>query len=105
MTPGKIASQAGHAFLDSYLACLKTDPHRCIDYKQNHGIKVTLRAKSLDQLLKAQTECENKGIFCCLITDLGYTVFDGKPTITALGMGPVRKSELGTFVKKLQLMD
>jgi peptidyl-tRNA hydrolase, PTH2 family len=105
MSPGKIASQAGHAYLDSYLKALELCPAKAQEYKQDsHGIKVCLRAKSLHELEKAHALAIQMGIPCALITDLGYTCFDGVPTITALGLGPARKAEIEQITKKFQLM-
>jgi len=105
MSPGKLASQAGHAYLDAYISCQQTDPDRATEYRgDSHGIKIALRAKSLHELLRAQDEAIRLGIPCALITDLGYTCFDGKPTITALGIGPARKGEIHPITKRFNLM-
>lgn len=104
MTPGKIASQAGHAYLDTYLKALEDTPENATEYKlDSHGIKVCLRAKNLNQLIDAQQVAEKLGIPNALITDSGYTCFEGKPTITALGLGPSRKEDIQQVTKKFQL--
>jgi peptidyl-tRNA hydrolase len=94
MTAGKIASQAGHAYLDAYLTALKSDTDRCTQYKQGHGIKVCLVAKNEHHLNKLEMACINRGIPHALIHDLGYTCFEGRTTVTALGVGPIRRNEL-----------
>lgn len=105
MSPGKIASQVGHAFLDAFLKCQDIDPERaCLYQGGGHGIKVTLKAKNLNALQRAQCEAEVAGIPHALITDLGYTCFDGQATITALGIGPIRKSEINNIVKRFSLL-
>lgn len=105
MGAGKIASQAGHAFLDTYLLAYERDPAKALEYKnEHHGIKVCLKAKSLDALLKAEKLAQEAGIPCTLVNDLGYTCFEGQPTITVLGIGPARKSEIQHITKKFQLL-
>lgn len=73
-------------------------------YKTNHGIKVALRAKNLAQLERAYKAAEEAGIPCVMITDLGYTVFEGQPTITCMGLGPAREDEIKHFTKRFQLL-
>lgn len=104
MDKGKTASQAGHAFLDAYLIAQEERPETIPQYKTNHGIKITLKAKNLYALERAYVEAKAAGIPCALITDLGYTVFDGKPTITALGIGPARQEEIRNITKRFQLL-
>ena len=104
MSPGKIAAQAGHAYLDSYLKAQDMRPETIPLYKTNHGIKVALRAKNLSQLERAYKAAEEVGIPCVMITDLGYTVFEGQPTITCMGLGPAREDEIKHFTKRFQLL-
>jgi peptidyl-tRNA hydrolase len=106
MTPGKIASQAGHAYLDSLLSASQLDPQIVSSYRQDsHGIKVCLKAKNLYALERACEEVKALGVPCALITDLGYTQFEGRPTITALGIGPVRRSVIDVVTKRFQLLN
>lgn len=104
MTPGKIAAQAGHAYLDAFLLAQSERPDTIKSYKTNHGIKICLRAKNLGALERAYKEAIDAGIPATLITDLGYTIFEGRPTVTALGIGPARKEEVHHFLKRFQLM-
>jgi len=103
MTTGKVASQAGHAYLDAYLATLEKDKNKCGQYKQGHGIKVCLVARNENQLRSLELACINRALPHSLIHDLGYTCFEGRTTITALGVGPIRQSELPEL-KKMGLM-
>jgi len=103
MTPGKIAAQTGHAYLDSFLEAQELRPDTIPEYKTNHGIKITLEAKNLLQLERVYNEALAAGIPCVMITDLGYTVFEGCPTITAVGIGPARREEV-PFLKRLRLL-
>ena len=104
MSAGKIASQAGHAYLDAFLEAQKLRPETIPLYKGHHGIKVCLKAKSLGALQRAYQQAQEAGLPCMLITDLGYTQFEGQPTITALGIGPAKKDEIRHIVKRFQLL-
>lgn len=105
MGPGKVASQAAHAFLDAYLIAQDLRPDTIQKYKNNHGIKVVLESASLQDLEVAHAEAVAAGLPAVLVTDLGYTVFDGVPTITALGIGPALRSETDPITKKFKLME
>lgn len=99
----KTAAQAGHAFLDAYLDALEKRPHTIPLYKTDHGIKIAMTAKNLGSLQRAYEQACELGIPCALITDLGYTQFEGQPTITALGLGPAKKSEVYQITKRFQM--
>ncbi len=108
MSSGKIAAQAGHAYLDSGLDCLSNHPDRFREYKVNHGIKIALQARSEAHLNRAYEEARKAGIPCALITDLAYFGYPehmlGKPIVTALGIGPARRSEVDRILKRFQLI-
>lgn len=102
MGAGKCASQAGHAYLGSFLAA---DSVRQRQYHQDGiGTKVCLRVSSLEKLERIFGVARSRGIPCVLIEDAGRnTCFNGVPTITAVGIGPIKKSELPEL-RKLQLL-
>ena len=104
MNAGKAASQASHAALDAYLQALALDPTLCEEYKdKHHGIKVCLAVDSLDKLLLAESKAKQLNLPNALIHDLGYTCFEGQLTITALGIGPVRKDQIKSIVGSMPL--
>lgn len=98
MSPGKLASQAGHAFLDSYLAALTADPARAAAYgAPGAGTKVVASSSSLGELLRARDFALESGIPHALITDSGHVLpppFTGEPIVTALGLGPATRAEV-----------
>jgi PTH2 family peptidyl-tRNA hydrolase len=105
MTPGKLSAQTGHAYTGTLETCRKIDPGRIDDY--NNGTKVALGAKNLDALLRAYDACITEGIPCELITDAHHIMlphFDGSPIITALGIGPVTRSEGHHITKRFQII-
>jgi len=107
MTPGKMAAQAGHAFLGAFLQCTEesrvAEYHK--DFPQSPGTKVCLQARNLDQLLRAEHEAQNAGLSVFRVVDSGCeNFFGGQPIITALGIGPATKEELQHITKKLKLL-
>lgn len=82
-----MAAQAGHAFLEAYLA---SSPDDQIQYRSDGvGTKVTLQG-SLDQLQNIEYRCMRSNVPCVLIWDSGHVLpphFDGSPIITAMGVG------------------
>jgi|KBSSwiStaDraftv2_1062776.scaffolds.fasta_scaffold00022_154 peptidyl-tRNA hydrolase len=104
MTPGKMASQASHAAVQASLDCLGRAPDRFKRYQDGtFGTKVVLHADELKMrwLFELATE---RQIPCALIEDSGHAAFhDGRPTTTALGIGPIQRHEMREL-KKLELV-
>lgn len=107
MPPGKLASQAGHAYLNSYLESMTQRPDVAKFYQRDGiGTKVCLKAKNQDAILKAFQAAQAAGIPCSLIIDEHHVMpphFTGAPIITALGIGPARKEEVREFTKRFSL--
>ena len=106
MSPGKIASQAGHAYLGAFLNCQQLDPDLLAQYlKHFPGTKVCLKASNLDALLRAEAEAIFSRIPCSLITDSGCPdFFNGQPIITAIGLGPAKESDIKHITRRFQLL-
>lgn len=107
MTCGKIASQAGHAFLGAFLQC--RDAARLADYHrefpQSPGTKVCLQARNLDQLLRAEQAARDAGLSIFRVVESGCeNFFGGQSVITALGIGPATREEIQHITKKLKLL-
>ena len=105
MPPGKLASQAGHAFLESYLNSSQQiqDEYRL----DGVGTKITLRARHLDDILWAQFMCEQECLSHATIVDEGHVMsphFDGSPIITAIGIGPYRRENISHITDKFRLV-
>lgn len=108
MPSGKLAAQAGHAYLNSYLASLTSRPEIAVDYQRDGiGTKVCLEASNEFRLLRAYEEAQRAGIPCALIIDQHHILpphFTGDPIITALGLGPARAGEVRHITKKFNLL-
>lgn len=109
MSPGKMAAQAGHAFLDAYSVCRVQNPEKAdLYHMEGHGTKVILEAKGLIDLIYLHGQASAAGIPCALITDSGHVMppyFDGKPVVTAVGIGPATRDEVHHLTKKFNLVN
>lgn len=106
MTPGKIASQAGHAYLGAFLLSppnIQAEYHK--DFPSSPGTKICLNCPSLEQLLITEEKALEAGFSVFRVTDSGCKNFyNGEPIITALGIGPVTQSQIKHITKKYKLL-
>lgn len=104
MTAGKAAAQAGHAFKLLTKHILEDDPQLATSYfDDGMGTNVVLKSKNLFHLERAFHDAKATGLPCVLITDEGHIMpphFDGRPIITALGIGPARRNDIHHITKK-----
>lgn len=108
MTPGKMAAQTGHAFLDVFEICRNKDPTRAAEYHNgSHGTKIVLGVPNEFQLQKILDAVKVAGLPHALIIDSGHVMpphFDGTPIVTALGIGPAYRHEISHLTNKFQLI-
>lgn len=108
MPAGKLAAQAGHAFLEAFLTAQGASPASAALYAADPpGTKVVLTSRGLHDLLAAQHELDRLGIPHALITDSGHILpphFDGQPIVTALGFGPATRGEVGRLTRRYALV-
>ena len=103
MGPGKIASQAGHAYLGSFLAA-QSSPAGAAYSQLSPGTKVCLQG-SLREIGRAVEKLTQAGIPHYLVVDSGcMDFFEGKPTITALGFGPATKDQTKNITRRFDLL-
>lgn len=90
---GKGHAQSGHAWLHAYWDAEAHFPEAAADYRASpHAFKITLKAAD-EAELRAIYEAHAGVCGRTLVEDAGFTVFDG-PTVTCVGLGPVRRSQL-----------
>ncbi len=109
---GKLAAQAGHAFLHAYWDAedrcreLPTayDGYSAADWYRASGAakKVTLVVDTVDDL-KALYKAYRPICGVSLVVDAGLTCFDG-PTTTCLGIGPITNDQIGDDLKALKVL-
>lgn len=107
MPTGKLIAQCGHAFDMAHDRARLERPSITAQYRgTGNGTKLTMYAKNTGQLIRAYREAKAAGIPCELIIDRGHVLpphFDGKPIITALGIGPAYKDEVAHITKRYTL--
>lgn len=107
MSPGKLAAQSGHAFVEAWRWCSIHDPQRAESYARSPpGTKVVLGSPSEAKLIQLLDRAEQQGLPAALITDSGHVLlphFTGEPIITALGVGPATRDEVD-FLRRLPLV-
>lgn len=104
---GKIASQAGHSFLGSFLQCKDSNIIKAYhsEFPESTGTKICLQVSNLDQLLRAESQAQEAGLSFFRVVDSGCkNFFNGEPTITALGIGPATKDQINHITRRLKLM-
>lgn len=95
MSAGKSASQAGHAFLESFL---KSPPEITQAYlADGGGTKVVLAVDSECRLREVHANAMAAGLPCSLIVE-----DDG--VATAAGIGPAPRSSIRPITRRLSLM-
>lgn len=99
MTAGKAASQAGHAFLASYIKAPSDIAQAYV--ADEGGTKVVLSCPDEATIWQAYKRATDAGLPCHLWmeTDMGP-----QPVVTALGIGPVERCKAKPIVGGLKLM-
>jgi peptidyl-tRNA hydrolase, PTH2 family len=104
MTRGKAASQAGHAFQDSFLAA-SSDLTKA--YIADGGTKIVLTVSGERELCDLFHKAKMAGLPCAIVVEKDHVMpphFDGSEIVTAVGIGPVERSAAKPFTKGLPLM-
>jgi PTH2 family peptidyl-tRNA hydrolase len=103
ISPGKLATQAGHAYQWHAVRALQQAPEVMRAYLETDTPKITVKARDEAMLRRVLAEAEAAGLVAVLITDAGRTEFAG-PTPTVVAFGPAYRDELPPFLKRLQLL-
>lgn len=110
---GKLAAQAGHAYLHSYWDAVSLSggyssdiflkkSKQAFDYRNSErAYKIALLVDTVEEL-KALHEAYKNVCGVSLVEDAGFTVFD-EPTITCLGIGPIHEDNIGEDIKQLKV--
>ncbi len=75
-------------------------------YRWMTGIfkKVVVSVDSLEELTNAYESAKQAGIPCSIIEDCGLTEFGGKPTVTAIAIGPDNSEKIDKITGKFNLL-
>lgn len=116
MPHGKLAAQVAHASMGAFFKVpgveLKEDgmyiplPNGSAQDKwiSERFTKIVLYVKSDEKLQEVYQKAIDKGLPASLITDAGFTVFNGKPTRTCVGIGPAFPEDFIGVTDKLRVL-
>lgn len=100
---GKLAAQAGHAYLHSFWDAARKYPAAAEAYQSGkHAKKICLVAKDNAELLELVAAYKD---ICgtTVVVDAGFTVFS-QPTLTCVGIGPIAEEDIQSNIKSLKLL-
>ena len=100
---GKMMSQSGHAFLHAFWDSNARFPETAKAYQESaHARKITVIVETDKDLLDLYAAYKP---LCGAVTvvDAGFTVFK-EPTLTCIGIGPLRDDAIGENLKSLKTL-
>ncbi|MDK2790855.1 MAG: peptidyl-tRNA hydrolase, family [Methanothermococcus sp.] len=103
MGKGKIAAQACHASIESFIHAQKICPNIVKEWLRSGQKKVVLKVNSEKELLEVFKNANIEGLPCSLIRDAGRTQLE-PGTITAVGIGPEKEDNINKITGKLKLL-
>lgn len=119
MRKGKMAAQASHAswhalFDPTAATAVPTDDGRVAvtfvltadewAWCRDMSTKIVLGVDSEAQLVDVHQRARAAGLPCALIRDAGLTEFAGRPTLTAVGIGPAEADRIDPITGGLTLL-
>lgn len=109
MRRGKEIAQGSHAsmaFLFDKLGFEKpmsSLSNEEIEWIKGSFTKVCLQVNSEEELLLLHNKALQEKLTSYLITDSGFTEFSGRPTVTAIAIGPHESEKIDKITSKLRL--
>lgn len=102
LSAGKLAAQVGHASVDCALKAQRHQPEAFRRWHAEGQKKVVLKTNDERELFRLKMEAERMGLTTALISDAGHTELP-PGTITVLGVGPGKESEVDKVTGHLPL--
>ena len=107
MSPGKAASQAGHAFKLLTKNLILNNPNLSNKYFDDGlGTNICLIAKNQNQLENAYLEALKSNLPTFKVIDSGHIMppfFTGEDILTAIGIGPCYRNDIHHITKKFSI--
>jgi PTH2 family peptidyl-tRNA hydrolase len=110
MRKGKIAAQAAHAVLNSFLdggshdACTISLTATDIEWLRTGATKICVYVESENELQEIYHKASLAKLPCSIVTDAGFTEFHGVPTKTVVAVGPARSADIDKITGHLKLL-
>ncbi len=102
ISPGKMAAQVAHASVACAMRAKSSKRDIYEDWMREGQRKVVLKVESLADLEKLEREAASTGLITEKITDAGLTEIP-PGTVTCLGIGPSRESDIDKVTGHLKL--
>jgi peptidyl-tRNA hydrolase, PTH2 family len=103
MGKGKMAAQCCHASVMSYLEAVRANKELVNEWLQEGQKKIVLKVPDDKVIKKLYEAFKFKKIPCALVNDAGLTQLPSG-TITTLGVGPWKKTDIDFFTSALKLL-
>lgn len=103
LPPGKLAAQAGHAFLSAWRLSRASNPRMAESYAESAQTKLVLVAPDEAALRRAAERAAARGVAAVLITDAARTVL-AAPALTVLGLGPMSRTDFNALTRGFALL-
>lgn len=100
---GKFGAQCGHAFLHAWWDAMDRNLSGAMAYKNSKSAFKIVLVTPTDADLQVLHDAYRDKVGVSLVRDAGHTVF-AEPTITCLGIGPIREELIGQDLKDLKLL-
>ncbi len=114
MRKGKLAAQVAHASVGSLTEYMRGDNEHIniyipkdtpmYEWLMGRFTKIVVSCDTEEQLIDLKIKAAVKGILTVLITDAGFTEFNGIPTKTCLSIGPDKNEKIDEIVGHLKLL-
>lgn len=105
---GKLVAQAAHAFLHAFWDAEQFIPDVAREYQfgDQSAVKICLVVDTDQELLDIfdKFEAAEKIHGLTKVIDQGRTVFNGEPTLTFIGVGPITKEDFEAVSPGLKLL-
>ena len=103
---GKLAAQAGHAYLHAWWDAFDRHPETALAYRSGpRAFKIALVAPDDADAAWFESLAATYRPLCGVTTvvDAGFTVFEG-PTLTCVGIGPISPDDCESTLNGLRLL-
>lgn len=102
MRKGKLIAQGAHA---SLAVTLRNLGHPCVEgWLAGRFAKIAVYVNSEEELLEVYKRAEEAGLLTEMITDAGFTEFNGVPTRTCIAVGPGKIEDIDKVTGELKLL-
>lgn len=102
MRKGKMCAQAGHAVQKAIFSTLDTEATK--EYMNSRWFKICVGVDSLEELKNVLNHAKESEIPCGMITDAGFTEFNGIETETCIYVGPYDSDIINKVTGELKLL-